>query len=52
VRAFEVAAQGFAHAATLSPDDLAAVTLGKRARGYAEAPPRADWDGIFVQTQK
>lgn len=51
-REFEEAVRGFAHAATLSPDDLAAVTLGTRARGYAKAPPGADWDGIFVQTQK
>ena len=41
-----------AHAASLRADDLAATVLGRRASAYAESPPPADWDGIYVQTQK
>lgn len=51
-RRFEEAARAFAHAASLRPDDSAAVTLGRRAEAYASDAPPADWDGVFVQTQK
>ena len=51
-RRFEEAARGFAHAASMRPDDLAAETLRRRSQAYVESPPPEDWDGVFVQTQK
>ena len=51
-RRFGEAARAFAHAASLRPDDPAAVTLGRRAEAYAGEPPSDDWDGVFAQTQK
>ena len=33
-------------------DDAAAKTFIKRCKDFAEAPPPAEWDGVFVATGK
>jgi adenylate cyclase len=51
-RRFDEAVRAFALAASLRPDDSAAVTLGRRAEAYAGEPPPDGWDGVFAQTHK
>jgi len=51
-RRFEEAERGFSKAARLRPGDRAAEVLRSRAQSYVQAPPPADWNGVFVQTRK
>ena len=49
---FVEAAVGFREAATLWPDDHAAVEMAERAEGLASDPVPAGWSGVFAQTSK
>jgi adenylate cyclase len=48
---FAKAECGFADALKRRPNDLAAITMQKRARSLAASPP-VDWDGIHVMREK
>ena len=43
---FDEAAVGFADAAQMRPEDLAAEMMARRARELAQHPPTSDWDGV------
>ncbi|HYR57567.1 MAG TPA: hypothetical protein VEO95_03010, partial [Chthoniobacteraceae bacterium] len=51
-REFAAAAQCFHEAAALHPGDGLAEKYFRRAESYAASPPAADWDGVYVMTQK
>jgi adenylate cyclase len=51
-RRFVDAARAFEQALVLQPDDAPARLFLARAREYAEAPPPAGWDGVYVMKSK
>ncbi len=51
-RSFDEAKRHFDEALAARPGDKAAEVLAARAAEYATSPPPADWDGVYLQTQK
>jgi adenylate cyclase len=49
---FSEAAAGFRKAATLWPEDRAALEMAERAEGLVHSPVPADWHGVYAQTSK
>jgi adenylate cyclase len=51
-RDFRGAADGFARALALRPNDRPATVLAARCHAFIETPPPADWNGVYQATQK
>ncbi|MSQ23390.1 MAG: CHASE2 domain-containing protein [Chloroflexi bacterium] len=51
-RSFEEAARAFEEVLEINPNDRTAQVYLERCRDLADAPPPADWDGVFVMTHK
>jgi adenylate cyclase len=51
-RDFAAAIAGWQEVLALRPGDRAAQVMIERAQSYARTPPPADWNGVFVATEK
>jgi hypothetical protein len=51
-RDFRGAAEHYQAALRVSPDDQPAAVLLERCNQFLSAPPPAEWNGVYVATQK